>query len=49
MSLILLVVLSDLRFSLLEDFDLKAALARPLLPQVLIELLDRLVLQLFYF
>lgn len=39
-SLVLLVVLCDLRLSLLEDFDLKTTLSWPLLPQILIKLLD---------
>lgn len=46
-SFILLVVLRDLRLPLLEDFDLKTTLPRPLLPQILIELLNRFVLLLF--
>ena len=38
-SLVVLVVLRDLRLALLENFDLKATLPGPLLPQVLVKLL----------
>ena len=48
-SLIVLVVLGDLRLALLKHLHLEATLAWPLLAQVLIQLLHRLVLQLFYF
>ena len=47
MSFILLVVFGDLRFTLLEDFNFETTLARPLLSQVLIELFNRLILQVF--
>jgi len=47
MPLILLVVLGDLRFALLEDFNFEATLARPLLSQILVQLLHRLVLHFF--
>ena len=40
MTLILLVVLCDLRLALLEDFDLKASLSWPLLTKVLVKLLN---------
>ena len=40
MALILLVVLGDLRLTFLEDFDFETTLARPLLSQVLVKLLD---------
>ena len=43
-SFVLLVVSGDLRFPLLEHFDFEATLARPLLPQVFVELLNRFVL-----
>ena len=40
MALILLVMLRNLRFALLEDFDLETALPWPLLTQVLIKFLN---------
>ena len=43
-SLVLLVMFSDLRFALLEDLDFKATFPWPLLSQVLVKLLNRLVL-----
>ena len=48
-TLILLVVLCDLRLALLENLNLKATLSGPLLSQVLIELFNRLVLKVFDF
>ena len=45
MPLVLSVVVGYLRLPLLEDLDLEAALAGPLLSEVLVELLDALVLQ----
>ena len=45
MSLVLLVVLGDLRFAFLEHFDFEATLSWPLLSQILIKLLNRLILQ----
>ena len=45
MPFVLLVVLGDLRFTLLEDFNFKATLTWPLLSQILIELLNRFILQ----
>ena len=38
--LVLLVVLGDLCFTLLKDLDFKTSLARPLLPQIDVELLN---------
>ena len=45
MPLVLSVVVGYLRLPLLEDLDLEAALARPLLSEVLVKLLHTLVLE----
>jgi len=49
LSFIFSIVVCDLRFSLLVYFNLKATFTRPLLSQVLVQLFNTLVLELFAF
>ena len=47
MALVVLVVLGDLRLTLLENFDFKTTLTWPLLSEVLVQFLDGFVLEVF--